>query len=173
MNLIQIFYTGVGALAGAGLGVLAHRLKTWSFLPSTVQRGAIGGAIFVFVFLLLTGTGQSSSAMDASTANVKSVIEKDFATEVLQAKTPVLVDFYATWCGPCRMLAPEVDKAAQKLSPKIKFVKINVDDAPALAQKYEISEIPALMLFKDGSVAKKMIGFQPESELMTNLTSNN
>jgi thioredoxin 1 len=171
MNPNLIIYCGIGAAIGATCGLLARRLTTWSFLPKNISRGALGGAGIALMLVLLMGGGESSAAMDSSTSNVKAIGEKDFATEVLQPKTPVLVDFYATWCGPCRMLSPRVDKVAQELSPKIKFVKVNVDNAPNLAQQYDISSIPALFLFKDGAVVKKIVGLQSEEELRANLTS--
>ena len=84
--------------------------------------------------------------------------ETNFETEVLQAAGPVLVDFYAPWCGPCKMLAPFLEQLAIELAGKMKFAKLNVDDALALAQRYDITGVPTLMLFRGGNPVDQMVG---------------
>ena len=84
--------------------------------------------------------------------------ETSFETEVLQAAGPVLVDFYAPWCGPCKMLAPFLEQLAIELAGKMKFAKLNVDDALALAQHYDITGVPTLMLFRGGQPVDQMVG---------------
>ena len=91
--------------------------------------------------------------------------DADFDKEVLKATLPVLVDFWAPWCGPCRMVSPVVDKLGEKFAGKIKVVKLNVDDNPETAQKYRIMSIPTLMFFKSGEVADTVVGAVPESRL--------
>ena len=81
----------------------------------------------------------------------------------------MVVDFYATWCGPCRELSPLLDKLAAPLADKIKFVKVNVDESPGLAQNYTVSALPTLLLFKDGKVADRIIGLSSEADLKTKL----
>ncbi len=91
--------------------------------------------------------------------------QNNFQTEVLQAAPPVLVDFWAPWCGPCRMVAPIVDKIAQTYAGRLKVVKLNTDDSPSIAGKYEVSGIPALILFKSGEPVDRIVGYVPEKQL--------
>ena len=89
----------------------------------------------------------------------------NFEAEVLQSDKPVLVDFWAPWCGPCRMLAPVLAEGAAEKGDKIKVGKVNVDENPELAAQYGISGIPAMLLFKDGKVVATSVGFKPKPEL--------
>lgn len=91
--------------------------------------------------------------------------EQNFEQEVLKSDIPVLVDFWATWCGPCRMLAPTIAKVAEEQEGKIKVGKIDVDEEPELAAKYGIASIPTLMVFKNGEVAKTSIGVVPKAAI--------
>ena len=109
--------------------------------------------------------------MNKSTANVKLITEGQFEAEVVQSPLPVVVDFYATWCGPCKLLAPMLDELAGTLTNKIKFVKINVDEAPSLSQRFGIQAIPTLIFFKNGKVADKLIGLPSKDTLKTRLNS--
>ena len=84
-----------------------------------------------------------------------------FASKVLQADKPVLVDFWATWCGPCRMMAPVVEALSQEYAGRVDVYKVNVDDCGDLAAQYRSMSIPTLMLFKDGKAVDKVIGAQP------------
>ena len=87
-----------------------------------------------------------------------SVNTADFDKEVLQSDVPVLVDFWAAWCGPCRAIAPHVDAVAEEYSGKAKVVKLNVDDAPEIAGRYGVQSIPTLIIFKDGQKVGEMVG---------------
>ena len=89
----------------------------------------------------------------------------NFETEVLKASIPVLVDFYADWCGPCNMMAPVVEKMAEEFEGRIKVGKCNVDENMQLAQQYRISNIPAFIVFKDGKPAEFFVGAMSASEL--------
>jgi thioredoxin 1 len=91
--------------------------------------------------------------------------DKNFDSEVLQADGPVLVDFWAPWCGPCRQIAPVIEQLAGENSGTIKIGKLNVDNAPNSAQSYGVSSIPTLMIFKDGEVVERFVGVQPKSRL--------
>ena len=90
---------------------------------------------------------------------------QNFEEEVLKSELPVLVDFFATWCGPCKMIAPVIEEFAEKYEGKVKVGKVNVDEENELAMKYEIESIPTLVLFKDGKVANTKIGLCSKSEI--------
>ncbi len=89
----------------------------------------------------------------------------NFKAEVLDAEVPVLVDLYATWCGPCRALAPTVERIAAEWRGRIKVGKVDVDDNQAIAQRYGIASIPALLLFKDGAVVDGVVGAVPKAQI--------
>ena len=91
--------------------------------------------------------------------------QANFQSEVLDSDKPVLVDFWAPWCGPCKMVAPIVDKLAGEMADSVKIGKVNVDDNQDLAGQFGITSIPALLLFKDGEVVDRVLGFQPEPKL--------
>jgi thioredoxin 1 len=98
-------------------------------------------------------------------ANVMELSDKTFEAEVLQSSEPVLVDFWAPWCGPCRMIAPVVEELARDNAGAVKFAKINIDDNPNIAAGYGVSSIPTLMIFKNGEVVDRFVGVQPKSRL--------
>ena len=102
--------------------------------------------------------------------NVKEISDSDFAAEVLQSSQPVLVDFWAPWCGPCRMIAPIVEQLAAENAAACKVVKINVDDSPSTATSYGVSSIPTLIFFKGGEVVERFVGVQPKSRLQEVIT---
>ena len=97
------------------------------------------------------------------------VEDSNFEQVVLQAKTPVLVDFWATWCGPCQMVAPVVEELAEEYEGRISFAKVDVDHNPKIASQYGIMSIPTLILFKDGKPISNIVGFRPKAELKRGL----
>jgi thioredoxin 1 len=99
-------------------------------------------------------------------SNVKQVTATSFAAEILQSPVPVLADFWAPWCGPCRALAPIIDAVEQALLGKAKVVKINVDEQPELAVQFGVQSIPTLIIFKGGTAVERMVGAQPKDVLV-------
>ncbi len=96
---------------------------------------------------------------------VGKVSDATFESEVLNAAEPVVVDFWAEWCGPCRMIAPALEEIAGAMAGKVKVVKLNVDENPATASKYGIMSIPTLMIFKGGELASRQVGAAPKQKL--------
>ncbi len=93
------------------------------------------------------------------------VTDQSFKTDVIEADLPVVVDFWAEWCGPCRMIGPALEDIATELDGKVKIVKLNVDENPQVSQEFGIRSIPALLLFKSGKVSAQKIGAAPKGEL--------
>lgn len=98
-------------------------------------------------------------------ANVHEFTDGNFPTEVLSSQEPVLVDFWAPWCGPCRQIAPMIDQLASENVGSIKIGKVNVDDNPKISQEYGVMSIPTLMVFKGGKVTDRFVGAQPKARL--------
>ena len=100
----------------------------------------------------------------------KNVTDENFETEVLKANKPTLVDFWAEWCGPCKMIAPILEEIADEQEGVIKIAKVDVDNAPELAQKFEIMSIPTLIVFNNGEPAKRLVGAQGKHQLLDALS---
>ena len=101
--------------------------------------------------------------------NVAELTDNEFDEQVLKSDTPVLVDFWAPWCGPCRMIAPMVEELASENGDSIRMYKVNIDDNPGAAQSYGVSSIPTLMVFKGGQVVARFVGIQPKNRLQAAL----
>ena len=98
--------------------------------------------------------------------------KENFEAEVLKSDIPVVVDFWASWCGPCMMLSPVIAELAEELNGKVKVGKVNVDEQNELAMKYRVASIPTLLLFENGQVAKTSVGFMPKGEIKATLGLN-
>ena len=96
---------------------------------------------------------------------VAELSDADFEQEVLQSSDPVLVDFWAPWCGPCRQITPMIEELANENSGSAKVLKVNIDDNPEMAQKFGVMNIPTLLVFKDGHVSERFVGVQPKAKL--------
>ena len=99
------------------------------------------------------------------TDNVKEYSANDFKSEVVESDTPVLVDFWAEWCGPCKVIAPVVEELAKDYEGKIKFGKVNVDDHNMVASEYGVRSIPTLLIFKNGAVVNQIVGAVPKEKI--------
>ncbi len=105
-------------------------------------------------------------------ANTKPVTDQSFETDVLKSSEPVLVDFWAEWCGPCKMIAPALEELATEFAGKMTVAKVNIDENPMTPNNYAVRGIPTLILFKDGKPAAQQVGALPKSRLKDWLSSN-
>jgi thioredoxin 1 len=147
---------------GYGISVKRHLLTT---------RAILLFAAFTVAILAAVGCKDSSGHADGGKPGAGPVVltEANFQAEVLSSSQPVLVDFWATWCGPCKVIAPVVAEIATEYQGRAKVAKLEVDTAPALAQKYGVQAIPTLMFFKDGKVIDQSLGVVSKRELQGKL----
>lgn len=102
-------------------------------------------------------------------SNAMDINDSTFEQEVLNSQTPVVVDFWAPWCGPCRKMGPILDEVASELGERVKVVKVNTDENLKTAKDYSISGLPSLLVFKDGKAVERMVGLMPKSSIISNV----
>jgi len=163
-----IISVGIGAGIGALLGYFGQCSSGTCPLTSTWWRGSLYGAVLGLVVHTMSGGGRATQ-LNQSTSNVVKISEQEFTQEVLRSDQPVAVDFFATWCGPCKAMAPVIEEVAGEFAGKVRFVKVNVDEAPALARQYEIQGIPTLVLFQNGQPVDSRVGMVSREELVKRL----
>jgi len=159
----------VGAGLGAGLGYFGKCSTGSCPLTANWRRGALYGATLGLLFHAVLPHDASSPA--ESTQNVRLIQESQFEPEVLQATEPVVVDFFATWCGPCKRLSPMLDELAEPLTNQVKFVKIDVDRSARLAEQFGIQAVPTVLIFRNGKVVDKIVGLPSRGALKVRLDS--
>lgn len=147
----------IGCLIGALIGYFGQCSSGTCPLTSTWWRGAIYGGVLGLLFSAMT-SGPNSVEMAQSTKSVRQIAEGEFDAVIAKSTLPVLVDFYAPWCGPCKALAPVLDKQADEFTGKIEFLKVNVDEAADLSRKFNIQGVPTLLFFKDGKIVDTVVG---------------
>ena len=160
----------VGSGIGATLGYFGQCSSGTCPLTSTWWRGALYGAGMGLLFGV-TSLRSGSPSVNQSTKNVKLIGQSEFEAEVTKAETPVLVDFYAPWCGPCKTLAPVLDDLAGQFTNQVKFVKVNVDKAAELARRYDITSVPTLLFLKNGKIVDNVSGLISADALRARLRS--
>ena len=168
MTSTLLIYLLIGCGAGAALGYFGSCKSGACPLTANWRRGAFVGALIGLVVYLSSGGG-NSTAMNQSTANVKHITESEFDAEATKSTLPVVVDFYAIWCGPCRQLAPTMDSLAEQYAGKIKFVKVNVDESPKLAQQFQVEGIPMLVFLQNGKTVGTSVGLIAKEDLLLRL----
>jgi thioredoxin 1 len=166
-----IFSLLIGTGFGAALGYFGQCKSGACPLTANWKRGAVYGAVLGLLFHFSSGNGPSSYR---SPKNLTVIGETNFDAEVLRAGKPVVVDFFAPWCGPCRILSPRLDQLAGEFTHEIKFVSVNVDQAPTLAAKYGVQGIPMLLFIgNDGKIVDTSVGLISVETLRAKLEALN
>jgi thioredoxin 1 len=160
----------IGAGIGAALGYFGQCSSGTCPLTATWWRGALFGGL---IGLMFAGTSSGTTG-NTSTGDehglVREITTSEFDAEVAKATTPVLVDFYAPWCGPCKRMAPTLGELAKEFQGSVSFVKVNVDNNPDLARQYGVQGVPTLMLFQGGQRRDEVVGLVQKGELRNRIT---
>jgi thioredoxin len=137
-------------------------------MDSLRRLNLLPAALAVAAVVFMAGCDKPSD-LNESSPNLKHITQGEFGDEVTGCPQPVVVAFYATWSGPCRQLTPLLDRVAGGYTGRLKFVKVNVDESPGLAQNYQIQVMPTILLFKHDKLADRLAGLPPEAELTNKL----
>lgn len=142
-----------------------------NFVGHKISRALGVFALSLLVSIWVTGCDQPKARRVSPEEEKHLVVltKENFQAEVLDSKQPVLVDFWATWCGPCKMIAPTVAEIATEFEGRVKVAKLDVDAVPSVAQQYKISSIPTLILFKDGQTVERLVGLRTKESLRSAL----
>ncbi|HWQ93618.1 MAG TPA: thioredoxin [Clostridia bacterium] len=161
------FAVFIGAALGAAWGYFGKCRSGTCPLTATWWRGALYGAVLGFVFHAVLGRNEPKTADSGQI--IRLIQEQQFETEVTQTAGPVVLDFFATWCGPCKVLSPMLNDLAAPLTNRVRFFKVDVDQSPALAKRFEIQGVPTLVFFQDGKVVGNMVGLPARDALQRQL----
>ena len=168
MSLILSLLIGGGL--GAVLGYFGKCSSGACPLTANPWRGALYGAVLGLLFhTAIASTGPGSAG--ESTANVTLVTQAQFEAELAQAKGPVVVDFFATWCGPCKRLSPMLDELAGPRTNQIRFLKVDVDQSAQLAERFGVQGVPTLVFFRNGKEVDRLVGLPAKKALEQRLDS--
>jgi thioredoxin 1 len=168
MTLISSILIGAGL--GLVMGYYGRCAPGTCPLTATPGRGAIYGMVLGFLFYVALGRNGAGSVSE-STANVKLVNGAEFESAIAQTTNPVVVDFFAPWCGECRRLGPVLDEVAGSLTNQIRFLKVNVEKSAPIAEKYNVEGIPTLMFFQNGKASVLQVGLVSKADLEARLRS--
>ncbi len=157
----------LGGALGAALGHFGKCTSGICPLTANWWRGALYGAVLGLLFHAVAS--RNSPNLAESTPNVRLIREEQFGAEVAQAAGPVVVDFFATWCGPCKRLSPMLDDLAGPLTNKVKFLKLDVDQSASLARQFEVEGVPTLLFFRNGAMVNKIVGLPRRDVLKSKL----
>lgn len=166
MLISFIVFAAAGAVLGGIAGAIIRALSRNHPTQLDWRKGVtLGAAMGAFAALATGGT----AGPYPTPKNITPIAESAFDQEVMQAKQPVVVDFFATWCGPCKLLAPRLDALAGDYAGKIKFVEVNVDKAPKLSAQFNIQGVPTVIFVKDAKVVDRVIGLRSKADLKERL----
>ena len=160
----------VGGGLGAALGYYGKCTSGTCPLTATWWRGAIYGAVLGLLFYSAQA-GNAGGKANQATSNVKHVTESEFESAVIQSTGPAVVDFYATWCGPCKTLAPMLNELAAPLTNQVRFVKVDIDQSGKLAERFGVEAVPTLVFFRDGKVVDRVVGVPAKGTLQGKLNA--
>lgn len=160
----------VGAGAGAALGHLGKCSSGACPLTASWPRGALFGALLGWMLYMGPGREMAGArALRDPDSPILAVTAGNFDAQVLQAELPVVVDFYATWCGPCKVMAPRLVRLAEAFAGRVKFAKVDVDKEADLATKFGVTALPTLVLFRAGKPVDTLVGVADEGTLRSRL----
>lgn len=166
-----VFALAIGAALGGALGYYGKCTTGTCPLTSTPKRGALYGLALAALFAVPNVMSRARDTVPENSAVIRIKTAADLEQQIAQAQGPVLVDFYSPTCPPCRKLGPTIEKLADQYRDQAVVAKVNVSDVPALARKYGISSIPAVILFSNGEEAQRIIGYNSE-KTYTNAIDN-